>query len=161
MSHISGGDAYNILPERVVMKGTARWFRPQVGDIIEKGVHRLATGIAESFGAKAEVKFTRHCPATVNDEDATVIAVAVAESVAGHAKVKHMPIPTMGGEDFAYMLEKKQGARLAHVSQHGSAIWKAHHEVIARWRGREAGVDFAEAFAHLNRDAERTGLPAT
>ena len=48
---ISGGEAYNILPERVVMKGTARWFRPQVGDKIEAGMHRLVNGIAESFGA--------------------------------------------------------------------------------------------------------------
>jgi hypothetical protein len=57
------------------------------------------------------------------------------------------------------VLEKKKGALLAHVSQHGGAIWKEHHEVIARWRGREAGVDFAEAFAHLNRDSEQAGLP--
>jgi hippurate hydrolase len=112
IGHISGGDAYNILPERVVMKGTARWFRPQVGEIIEKGVHRLATGIAASFGAQADVRFSHHCPATVNDEEATTIAVSAAETIAGRAKVKHMPMPTMGGEDFAYMLEEKQGAYL-------------------------------------------------
>jgi len=112
IGHISGGDAYNILPERVVMKGTARWFRPQVGKIIEEGVHRLATGIAHSFGAKAEVKFSRHAPATVNEVDATAIAVDAAKAIAGAGKVKHMPMPTMGGEDFAYMLEAKQGAYL-------------------------------------------------
>ena len=112
IGHISGGDAYNILPERVVMKGTARWFRPQVGDLIEKGVHRLATGIAHSFGATADVRFTRHAPATVNDEDATTIAVDAAKTISGAAKVKHMPMPTMGGEDFAYMLNAKQGAYL-------------------------------------------------
>ena len=112
IGHISGGDAYNILPERVVMKGTARWFRPEVGEVIEKGVHRLAKGIAESFGATAEVKFSRHAPATVNDEDATTLAVAVANTISGEARVKHMPSPTMGGEDFAYMLNEKQGAYL-------------------------------------------------
>ncbi len=112
IGHISGGDAYNILPERVVMKGTARWFRPEVGEVIEKGVHRLAKGIAESFGATAEVKFSRHAPATVNDEDATALAVAVANTISGEARVKHMPSPTMGGEDFAYMLNEKQGAYL-------------------------------------------------
>ncbi len=109
IGHISGGDAYNILPERVVMKGTARWFRPHVGEVIEKGVHRIAHGIAASFGAKAEVKFSRHAPATVNDADATTIAVAAAETIAGHGKVKHMPMPTMGGEDFAYMLGGEAG----------------------------------------------------
>ena len=127
IGHISGGDAYNILPERVVMKGTARWFRPQVGEIIEKGVHRLATGIAESFGAKADVRFSRHAPATVNDEDATTIAVAAAETIAGIGKVKHMPMPTMGGEDFAYMLEVKQGAYLMLGGGRGKDEPLLHH----------------------------------
>ena len=58
------------------------------------------------------MRFSHHCPATVNDEEATTIAVSAAETIAGRAKVKHMPMPTMGGEDFAYMLEEKQGAYL-------------------------------------------------
>ncbi len=112
VGHISGGDAPNILPERVFMKGTARWFKPSVGDRIEASIHRIATGIAASFGATAEVKFTRHAPATVNDEDAATLAMRAAASVSGEAKVRHMSEPTMGGEDFAYMLEAKQGAYL-------------------------------------------------
>ncbi len=127
IGHISGGDAYNILPERVVMKGTARWFRPEVGELIEKGVHRLATGIAESFGAKAEVRFSRHAPATVNDEDATTLAVSVANSISGEARVKHMPSPTMGGEDFAYMLNEKQGAYLMLGGGRGKDEPLLHH----------------------------------
>ncbi len=127
IGHISGGDAYNILPERVVMKGTARWFRPEVGKVIEDGVRRLAVGIAESFGATAEVRFTRHAPATVNDEDATAIAVSAATLVAGEARVKHLPSPTMGGEDFAYMLEAKQGAYLMLGSGRGPDEPLLHH----------------------------------
>ena len=127
IGHISGGDAYNILPERVHMKGTARWFRPEVGEIIEKGVHRLATGIAESFGAKAEVRFTRHAPATINDEDATTIAVSAANVVAGEARVRHMRSPTMGGEDFAYMLNAKQGAYLMLGGGSGTDDPLLHH----------------------------------
>ena len=127
IGHISGGDAYNILPERVVMKGTARWFRPEVGRVIEDGVRRLAVGIAESFGAKAEVTFTRHAPATINDTDATTLAVSAATLVAGEARVTHMPAPTMGGEDFAYMLEAKQGAYLMLGSGRGPDEPLLHH----------------------------------
>ncbi len=112
IGHISGGDAPNIIPERVVMRGTARWFKPLVGEQIEAGVHRIATGIAASFGAHAEVKFTRHAPATVNDEAATEMAVRAAYTTASEAHVRHMGMPTMGGEDFAYMLNAKQGAYL-------------------------------------------------
>jgi hippurate hydrolase len=109
---IAGGEAYNILPERVVMKGTARWYRPEVGDQIEAGLKRLVTGIAGSFGASAEVRFFRHAPATVNDAEATVLARDAAQAVAGTDGVREMRAPTMGGEDFAFMLNAKQGAYL-------------------------------------------------
>ena len=61
--------------------------------------------------------------------------------------------------DVTPVLEKKKSALLAHVSQDGIGIWREHHEVIARWRGREAGVTAAEAFVHLDRDSDRSRLP--
>jgi amidohydrolase len=124
---ISGGDAYNILPERVVMKGTARWYRPEVGDQIETGILRLVKGIAESFGASAEVRFFRHAPATVNDAEATMLAMDAAKSVAGTEAVREMRAPTMGGEDFAYMLNAKQGAYLMLGGARGTNDPLLHH----------------------------------
>ena len=50
-------------------------------------------------------------------------------------------------------------ALFAHVSQDSQAIWRQHHELIANWRGREAGVRAAEAFVHLNRDNQTSKLP--
>ncbi|WP_428484136.1 M20 aminoacylase family protein [Rhodopila sp.] len=124
---IKGGEAYNILPERVAMKGTARWFKPKVGQQIEAGVHRLAEGIAASFGATAEVRFEHHAPATLNDADATMLAVDAARSVAGNQGVAEMPAPTMGGEDFAYMLNVKQGAYLMLGGGRGKNDALLHH----------------------------------
>ena len=57
-----GGHTYNVIPETVQMQGTARWFKPEVGDKLEAGVRRLATGIAASFGATAEVVFDPPIP---------------------------------------------------------------------------------------------------
>jgi amidohydrolase len=127
IGRISGGEAYNILPERVTMKGTARWYRPEVGDRIESGMHRLVKGIAESFGATAEVRFSRHAPATVNDAEATALAADAARSVSGGDGVKEMRAPTMGGEDFAYMLNAKQGAYLMLGGARGSDDPRLHH----------------------------------
>ncbi len=124
---IYGGEAYNILPERVTMKGTARWYRPEVGDQIERGMHRLVNGIAESFGAKANLNFFRHAPATVNDPEATVLATEAAVAVAGPDRVQQMRAPTMGGEDFAFMLEAKQGAYLMLGSGRGDNDPLLHH----------------------------------
>jgi amidohydrolase len=124
---IAGGDAYNILPERVVMKGTARWYRPEVGEQIETGLKRLVNGIAESFGATAEIRFFRHAPATVNDAEATVLARDAALSVAGTDAVREMRAPTMGGEDFAFMLNAKQGAYLMLGGARGKDDPLLHH----------------------------------
>lgn len=61
--------------------------------------------------------------------------------------------------DVTSVLEKKKAAVFAHVSQDGAGIWREHHEVIAQWRGREAGVGAAEAFVHLDRTKSRSRLP--
>ena len=109
IGHFNGGNAFNVIPDTVHMLGTARWFAPEVGDRLEAGVRRLATGIAESFGAHAEVVFDRAYPATINDPAATGIAVRAAQAVAGESRVLPMDKPTMGGEDFSFMLNAKQG----------------------------------------------------
>jgi LmbE family N-acetylglucosaminyl deacetylase len=61
--------------------------------------------------------------------------------------------------DITPVIEKKKAALFAHVSQDGPGIWKQHHETIAGWRGREAGVAAAEAFLRLNRDSPFNPLP--
>ena len=109
---IQGGHIYNVIPETVRMLGTARWFSPKVGDLLETRVKLLATHIAEGFGATADVVFHRTYPATVNDPDAVVMARRAAETVQGESRVQHMDKPTMGGEDFSFMLNAKQGAYL-------------------------------------------------
>jgi LmbE family N-acetylglucosaminyl deacetylase len=61
--------------------------------------------------------------------------------------------------DITPVLEKKKTALFAHRSQDGERIWREHHEPIAKWRGREAGVAAAESFFHLNQDSKRSRLP--
>jgi LmbE family N-acetylglucosaminyl deacetylase len=61
--------------------------------------------------------------------------------------------------DISPVVEQKKRALFAHVSQDGQDIWREHHEIMAHWRGREAGVAAAEAFVHLNRDSHFSELP--
>jgi LmbE family N-acetylglucosaminyl deacetylase len=63
--------------------------------------------------------------------------------------------------DVTSVLEKKKAALFAHVSQDGKGIWREHHEIIAQWRGREAGVAAAEAFVHLDRNRPNGKLPGS
>jgi hippurate hydrolase len=127
IGHISGGQTYNIIPQTVHMKGTARWFEESVGDKLEHGVRQLATGIAASFGASAAVVFDRVIPPTVNDAEANTMARGAMEAVAGEARVQHLDRLTMGAEDFAFMLEAKQGSYCMLGSARGPGDFMPHH----------------------------------
>jgi hippurate hydrolase len=127
IGHISAGNAPNVIPERATMTGTARWFSPEIGDLLDAGVHRVATGIAAGFGARAEVSFRRAYPATVNDEEATKMTRAAAASVAGEARVEPMARPTMGAEDFSFMLNAKQGSYILLGGGRGADDAGVHH----------------------------------
>jgi LmbE family N-acetylglucosaminyl deacetylase len=61
--------------------------------------------------------------------------------------------------DISPVVEQKKTALFAHVSQDGRGIWREHHEIMAAWRGREAGVAAAEAFVHVDRDDHTSNLP--
>ncbi len=124
---IQGGHIYNVIPETVRMLGTARWFSPVVGDLLEAGVRRLAEGIAAGFGAAADVVFRRTYPATVNDSAAMALARHAAVTVQGEDAVRHMDKPTMGGEDFSFMLNAKQGAYIMLGARRGPEDAMVHH----------------------------------
>jgi hippurate hydrolase len=104
------GVAANAIPREAVLKGTARWLDAATGETIERGIRRLAESIAQAYGATVDVAMHMVAPATINDETAMTLARKAAASVAGAEKVVEMAEPVMGAEDFAYMLEAKQGA---------------------------------------------------
>lgn len=100
--------AYNVLPENVRLKGTARSLDPAVRDQLEQRIGEIAAGVAATYGAEARVDFHRGYPVTINDADAAAHAGAVAEAVAG--AVDWTVEPMMAGEDFSFMLNARPGA---------------------------------------------------
>jgi amidohydrolase len=103
-----GGNANNVIPQLAELHGTVRSLLPEVRDLLEKRVVEVARGIAASYGATADVKYTRSYPVTRNHERETDFAMKVARDVAGGERVIETP-PIMGGEDFAFMLEACPG----------------------------------------------------
>lgn len=100
--------AHNVIPQVVMLKGTARSLAPEVRDQLEEGITRVATNIAAAMGASAEVDYQRGYPVTMNDDEATVWASDVAREIAGDVNLDMQPM--MGGEDFSYMLNERPGA---------------------------------------------------
>jgi len=102
--------AFNVVPESVRMIGTVRSFRPETRDLAERKVKLIAAKTAEALGASAEVEYARGYPATVNSEREARFAASVGERIFGKGNVITDAEPTMGGEDFSYMLQARPGA---------------------------------------------------
>ncbi len=110
VTQFHGGDAYNVIPAEVRLAGTVRSFKPEVQDLAEASVKRIAKGVAGAHDAEIEVRYERRYPTTVNAEAETHHAAKVAAKVVGEANVQHDVAPVMGSEDFAYMLQEKPGS---------------------------------------------------
>jgi amidohydrolase len=100
--------AYNVIPQKVVLKGTVRTLDPDVQDYVERRVKEIAEGTAATLGAKAEVDYRRGYPVTMNTPENTSFAEQVARAVSGAVDTTLEPL--MGAEDFSFMLNERPGA---------------------------------------------------
>jgi len=110
VTQIHAGDTWNVLPDRVVLRGTTRSFRSEVQDGLQPAIRRLADGICAAHGASHTLTYERRYPATVNSADEAELAARAAATVAG--EVDRTPTPSMGSEDFAFMLQARPGAHI-------------------------------------------------
>jgi len=101
---------FNVIPDHVKLVGTVRTFEPETRALAERRVREIATKTAEAFGAKADVTYARGYPATVNSAREAQFAAQVGKRLFGAENVITEHEPTMGGEDFSYMLQARPGA---------------------------------------------------
>jgi metal-dependent amidase/aminoacylase/carboxypeptidase family protein len=99
-----------VIPASVTLVGTVRSYDARVQDRIENRLRHLCTSIAEGFGAKARISYERVYPATINTAPEAAFAADVATSLVGAERVLRNMQPSMGGEDFSFMLQAKPGA---------------------------------------------------
>ncbi|MDP2035262.1 MAG: M20 aminoacylase family protein [Polaromonas sp.] len=104
--------AFSVVPGKASLVGTVRTFSPDVQDMVERRLSELCSAVALGFGASASVHYERIYPATINSYDEAVFAADVAESLVGADHVVRDMAPSMGAEDFSFMLQVKPGAYL-------------------------------------------------
>ncbi len=109
-TRIVAGEAYNVIPESASIAGTARAFNSDVMAKIEANMKRIAKGVAEGFGASAEVDFRVIFAPLINDAGPTDMIADSAALLVGEANVDRNKPPSMGSEDFSFMMEKVPGA---------------------------------------------------
>ncbi len=109
ITQIHAGSATNIIPDDATLIGTVRTFSTDVLDLIENRMRTIANHTAAAFDARVEFKFNRNYPPLVNHAKETAFAADVLRSIVGDAQVNDKVEPTMGAEDFAFMLPAKPG----------------------------------------------------
>lgn len=109
ITQIHAGSATNVIPDEAELVGTVRTFSTGVLDLIQRRMEEIATGIAASFAASVDFNFKRNYPPLVNHAEQTTFAVEAMRAVVGTERVDTAVEPTMGAEDFAFMLQEKPG----------------------------------------------------
>jgi hippurate hydrolase len=117
--HAGNLAAMSVIPRDARLVGTVRTFRPQTQDAIERRLSELVHSIAAAFGASATLKYERAYPATINSEREAEFAAAVADALVGPENVVRDLEPSMGSEDFSFMLQRRPGA-YARLGQGGA-----------------------------------------
>ncbi len=109
ITQFHAGKTSNVIPDTAMLGGTVRTFTLEVLDLIERRLHEIANQVASAFDCKADVEFKRNYPPLINHERETLFASHVMKELVGEARVNTRIDPTMGAEDFAFMLLKKPG----------------------------------------------------
>ncbi|NCX50336.1 MAG: amidohydrolase [Burkholderiaceae bacterium] len=109
ITQFHAGETSNVIPDTAMLGGTVRTFTLEVLDLIETRMHEIANQVASAFDCKANLTFKRNYPPLINDEQQTEFAAQVMKELVGNERVNTRIDPTMGAEDFAFMLLKKPG----------------------------------------------------
>jgi hippurate hydrolase len=121
------GDAYNVIPEKALLGGTARCFSNTTMDLIEERMRRIAESVAAGLGASASLDFRRLFPALVNHADETRFIADAAAEVVGEDNVNRQAGLVMASEDFSFMLERCPGAYIQIGNGDGSGGCEVHN----------------------------------
>jgi hippurate hydrolase len=109
ITQIHAGSATNVIPDEAVMIGTVRTFTTDVLDLVQRRMEEIAQGVAGAFNAGVDFSFKRNYPPLVNHVAQTAFAIEAMKAVVGAENVDANVEPTMGAEDFAFMLQEKPG----------------------------------------------------
>lgn len=131
---VSAGSAFNIIPMEATLAGTVRTLLAEHREMIELAMRQLCTDIAHAHRCEAEFTYRRGVPATVTDEAMTTLAATAMQEALGGDAVQTQERPSMGGEDFSYILQQVPGALLwvgCAPDEQAAATMSLHHPQFA------------------------------
>ncbi|WP_108658912.1 M20 aminoacylase family protein [Acuticoccus kandeliae] len=104
------GTTDNVIPSSAELRGTVRTLLPEMRDLIEARLEAMVAQVGAAYGVEARLDYSRDYPVTANDAAEASFAADIAAKVVGETNVDRNVVPTMGGEDFSFMLNERPGA---------------------------------------------------
>jgi amidohydrolase len=138
-----GGTTYNVIPDELNIGGTVRSFQMHVQDLVERRLGEIARGIALVHGAEARIDYRRGYPPTINRAAEAKFAADVAAEIFGAEHVIRDIAPSMGAEDFSYMLNARPGAMVWLGNGPGEGGCFLHN---ARYDFNDAAIPYGVSF---------------
>ena len=137
------GSAYNVIPGDAHIGGTTRTTTPANRELVKRRIDEICEGAARMHGVKIEVEHKPGYPPTVNDVEQARFAADVAAGVCGEHAVEDNTRPSMGAEDFSYMLEKVPGAMVWLGNGGGAGTVSLHN---SRYDFNDMAIPFGVSF---------------
>lgn len=109
VTEVKSGTTYNVIPDKVCLRGCTRHFKPHIQDLVETRMKEVLKGLEVSMGIGTEMKYQRRCPAIVNGPKETAEAVRAASLIAESGRVYTDISPVMNSDDFSFLLESVPG----------------------------------------------------
>ncbi|PTE06343.1 M20 aminoacylase family protein [Mesorhizobium helmanticense] len=128
VTKLHASNAYNVIADEVELAGTVRALATHLRDFAETHLETTARSIAQAFGGDITYRYRRSVPATINDAQATALAVRAASGASGAEGVDESLKPVMGAEDFAYMLQARPGALIFLGNGDSAAVHNAAYD---------------------------------
>ncbi len=105
---MQAGSAFNIIPDKVKLEGTARTFTREVQDHVEQSLRRIVEGVSQIFRCKADFRYAKYVPATINDNRLSILIKELGEDLIGTENMEEIA-PVMASEDYSYYQLKIPG----------------------------------------------------
>ena len=125
------GSALNVIPDTVRLGGTARSFSPEIRRLLQTAIKDMAESTAKAYSCKIAFEWEPGYPPTINHAESAARATAIASYIVGADNIIANPKPSMGAEDFAFMLAEKPGAYIwlgAGPAKEGAMLHNANYD---------------------------------
>jgi len=110
ITKVRAGEGYNVIPQTASLAGTVRTFKKEVQENIIAQINQIAKSTCEAYGASCKVNYQIRYPATINDEQESQFAFNAAKAIVGEENIISDNPPSMGSEDFSFLLNHCQGS---------------------------------------------------